>query len=181
VEPGSFGRKLGIGVRVASRVVKERMDAHAQQAANPAANHPADPPPPSSGAPREQTSRVESASRQAAENLRQSTEKAAQTVRQQAPVVAAKARGVREGSRRFGKAMWGPFAHVSSVLWSEVTGAFFALFMFYFALGIYRYHADYRAGVNHQKFIIHIVLTLIFGYFTVSSFYIARRKERKRR
>ncbi len=166
---------------MASRVVKERMDAHTQQAANAAANRQAEPPPPPAEDSREQTSRVESASRQAAENLRQSTEKAAQTMRQQAPAVAAKARGVKEGTRRFGKAMWGPFAHVSSVLWSEVTGAFFGLFMFYFALGIYRYHTDYRAGVNHQKFIIHIVLTLIFGYFTVSSFYIARRKEKRRR
>jgi len=165
---------------VASRVVKERMDAHTQQAANAAANHQADPPPPAAPS-QEQSSRVEAASRQAAENLRQTTEKAAQTMRQQAPAVAAKARGVKEGTRRFGKAMWGPFAHVSSVLWSEVTGAFFALFMFYFALGIYRYHVDYRAGVNHQKFVIHVILTLIFGYFTVSSFYIARRKEKRRR
>jgi len=166
---------------VASRVVKERVDAHTQQAANPAANSQADSTPQPGGSPPDEASRVEAASRHAAENLRQTTQKAAQTVRLQAPAVAAKARGVGEGARRFSRAMWGPFAHVSSVLWSEVTGAFFALFMFYFALGVYRYHTDYRAGANHEKFIIHIVLTLIFGYFTVSSFYIARRKEKKRR
>ena len=101
-------------------------------------------------------------------------------MRQQAPAVAAKDRGVRRlAALRQGDG--GHFAHVSSVLWSEVTGAYFGLFMFYFALGIYRYNADYRAGVNHQKPIIHIVLTLISGYFTVSSFYIARRKEKRRR
>ncbi|HVJ09586.1 MAG TPA: hypothetical protein VM554_14505 [Acidisarcina sp.] len=188
---------LGIGVRVATRVVKERVDAHAQssqeaaakqQAAPPSATpaqpaapaqplapavQPAAPPPP--------PSRVETASREAAEKVRQSAETATRTVRQQAPVVVAQARGVGEGAKRFGKAIWGPFAHVSSVLWSEVTGVFFGLFAFYFARGIFVYRAQYKAGPDHEKFVLDVAMTLVFGYFALSSFYIARRKEKKRR
>jgi hypothetical protein len=183
VEPSSFGRKLGIGVRVASRVVKERVDAHAKQAADEAAakEQAARKETPASPAVPGEKSPVETASRQAAASVRQTTEKAAQTVRQQAPAVAAKARGVREGARRFGRAMWGPFAHVSSVLWSEVTGVFFGLFAVYFGRGVFQYRAAYATGPDHRKFVLDCAMTLLFGYFALSSFYIARRKEKKRK
>jgi hypothetical protein len=174
---------LGIGVRVASRVVRERVDAHAQQAANTAAakEQAASRETPASPTSTGQKSQVEAASREAAASARRAAERAAQSVRQQAPAAAAKARGVGEGARRFGRALWGPFAHVSSVLWSEVTGVFFGLFAVYFAQGIFRYRAQYHAGPDHGKFVLDVALTLIFGYFALSSFYIARRKEKKKR
>ncbi len=36
--------------------------------------------------------------------------------------------GVKRGGKRFGEAMWGPFAKASSVLWLEVTGVLFGMF-----------------------------------------------------
>jgi uncharacterized membrane protein len=187
VEPKSFGRKLGIGVRVASRVVKERVDAHAQQAAQAPSASPAPTAAEASpGSPAAHTAaKVEEVTRQVVETVRQKSAEAAQgvtrTAREQAPAAAAKARGLGTGAKRFGQALWGPFAHVSSVLWSEVTGVFFGLFAVYFAQGIFRYRADHASGVNHQKFVLDVILTIVFGYFAVSSFYIARRKEKRKR
>ncbi len=78
--------------------------------------------------------------------------------------------------------MWGPFAHVSSVLWSEITGVFFGLFAFYFARGAFQYrYALASTAADHGKFVLDLAMALLFGYFAVSSFYIARRKEKKRR
>lgn len=197
-----------MGIRIASRIVKERMEAHTPPPTAPSSSVPPPPGPPSNvqetaarppapaqpptaqSAPDPNTqhprnaqaeSRVETASRQAAETVRQQAEAAARTVRQQAPVAAAKARGVGVGAKRFGQALWGPFAHVSSVLWSEVTGVFFALFAVFFANGIFKYRAEYAAGPSHDKFVLDVVLTVVFGYFALSSFYIARRKEKKKR
>lgn len=169
-------------------MVKERVDAHAQESAQAAA---AASPASASGeaspgsAAAHSKSQVEEVSRQVVETVRQKSAEAAQGVtraaREQAPAAAAKARGVGAGARRFGQALWGPFAHVSSVLWSEVTGVFFGLFAVYFAQGIFRYRADHASGVNHQKFVLDVILTIVFGYFAVSSFYIARRKEKRKR
>jgi len=78
--------------------------------------------------------------------------------------------------------MWGPFAHVSSILWSEITGVFFGLFAFYFARGAFQYRYAYAASArDHSKFVLDLAMALLFGYFAISSFYIARRKEKKRR
>lgn len=191
MEPKSFGQKLGIGVRVASRIAKEHIDAHTQPPApQPVESWPESKPPaaapvaqtqPTADEPAGQRSRAEEISRQAADKLRQTTQAAAQTAKQQAPVVAAKATGVRVGAKRFGQALWGPFAHVSSVLWSEVTGLFFGLFTFYFARGVFQYRYAYASGADHRKFLLDLAMTLLFGYFTVSSFYIARRKEKKKK
>jgi hypothetical protein len=210
VEPKSFGQKLGIGVRVASRIAKEHLDAHTQPAAPapeatlppapptsappPAASAtapPTAPPVPASPAaaqnsPAEQASRAQAASFKAGSTLRQTTEAASRAAREQAPKVAAqvvqKSRGFKVGARRFGQAMWGPFAHVSSVLWSEITGVFFGLFAFYFGRGAFQYrYAVVSTAADHRKFILDLAMTVLFGYFAISSFYIARRKEKKRR
>jgi hypothetical protein len=204
VEPKSFGQKLGIGVRVASRIAKEHLDAHTQPTApTPEATPtpaPVPPPAPSAAAPSsatappapeqtstaEQVSRAQAASFKAAASLRQTTEAAARTAREQAPKVAAdvvqKSRGFKVGARRFGQALWGPFAHVSSVLWSEITGVFFGLFAFYFARGAFQYrYALAATAADHRKFLLDLAMTVLFGYFAVSSFYIARKKEKKRR
>jgi len=213
VEPKSFGQKLGIGVRVASRIAKEHLDAHTQPAAPteapakesatasvptpaplPDAAASAQPPsaapasqqaapPPSSSEP---VSRTQATSARAAATLRQATEAASRTAREQAPKVAKEVvqqtRGFKVGARRFGQAMWGPFAHVSSVLWSEITGVFFGFFAFYFARGAFQYRYAYAStAADHSKFLLDVAMTILFGYFAVSSFYIARRKEKKRR
>ena len=131
-------------------------------------------------------SRPQATSFKAAGTLRQTTEAASRTAREQAPKVAKevvqKTRGFKVGAKRFGQAMWGPFAHVSSVLWSEITGVFFGLFAFYFARGAFQYrYALAATAADHRKFLLDLAMAILFGYFAVSSFYIARRKEKKRR
>ena len=36
--------------------------------------------------------------------------------------------GLKEGSKRFGEAVWGPLVRLSGVLWLEFTGVFFGIF-----------------------------------------------------
>jgi hypothetical protein len=150
MEPNRFGRKLGIGVRVASRMVKER----AAQANNAAAStpqaasppRPATPPPP----PAPKKNLVEPARR------------------------------VGEGTRRFGQAFFGPLKHVSGTLWLEITGLFFALFAIFFGQNAWKTHASALHGPQHALFLLYAVVTLVFVYFCISSFVKATRRGRRR-
>ncbi len=149
MEPNRFGRKLGIGVRVASRMVKER----AAQANNAAAStpqaapapRPATPPPPS--APKK--------------NLVEP------------------ARRIGEGSRRFGQAFFGPLKHVSGTLWLEITGLFFALFALFFGQNAWKTRLSALHGPEHTHFLVYALVTLVFLYFSASSFLKAARRGRR--
>ena len=148
MEPKRFGRKLGIGVRVASRMAKER-------AAKSAAASPS-------------TSAAAAA-----------TQTAPRIPPPPARNYAEPARRVGEGSRRFGKALWGPLAHISGTLWLEITGLFFALFAVFFGQNAWRTRASALHGPEHAHFALYSVVTLIFLYFCVSSFVKARRRGRR--
>jgi hypothetical protein len=156
MEPNRFGRKLGIGVRVASRMAKERAAkvASAPQAASQAvpqrstaAPRPSTPPP----APRPAKNYAEPARR------------------------------VGEGTRRFGKAFIGPLAHVSGTLWLEITGLFFALFAAFFGQNAWKIRASALHGPDHAHFLIATTAALIFAWFSISSFIKAERRSRKTR
>lgn len=112
-------------------------------------------------------------------------ERAAQTARRDAPVYAERAKatavGLKRGGKRFGEAVWGPFVHAGGVLWLEITGLFFAIFCLFFLQNVYRLRADWRTGPNHEKFLIYAAVGVAFLYFSVSSFYRARKKQRKKR
>jgi hypothetical protein len=144
MEPNRLGRKLGIGVRVASGMVRDR-------------------------------------AAQAAHSMQQETT----AVQQQASVYvergAERGRAVASGARNFGKSVWGPFAHAGGVLWLEVTGLFFALFGLFFAQNAYKLRHAWQSGPDHSRFLIYVVVTLIFFYFTFSSFYRARKREKLKR
>ena len=142
MEPNYFGKKLGIGVRVASRMARER---------------------------------AAEASRRADQVARD----AAQAARQKAPVYAAKGKAVGTGTKRFGQAFLGPLRHVTGVLWLEITGVFFALFALFFAQSLYKIREQYSAGPQHRSFLLYGAGTLIFLYFSLSSFFRARRQEKK--
>ena len=43
--------------------------------------------------------------------------------------------GLKEGGKRFGEAVWGPFAKLSGVLWLELTGVFFGIFALFAGRG----------------------------------------------
>jgi hypothetical protein len=133
MEPDRVGRKLGIGVRVASGMLRDR----ASQTAH--------------------------------------------SMQQQAPVYAERGRAVKREGKKFGQSIWGPFAHASSVLWMEITGLFFGLFGVYFAQNAYELRHAWRVGAQHERFYLYLVIAAVFIYFTFSSFYRARRKQKLKR
>lgn len=137
MQPVWVGRKFGVGLRVASAILRDRAS------------------------------------------------QTAQTARRDAPVYSERAKiaaaGVKRGGKRFGEAIWGPFVHAGGVLWLEITGLFFAIFCLFFVQNVYRLRADWRTGPGHEKFVIYAVVAVAFLYFSVSSFYRARKKQQKQR
>jgi len=147
-----FGKRLGIGVRVAGRIAQQRAQERGAQAANTvqSGSQP-------QGVVEPPTARfVPSAS-----DIREAREKTHKITR-------AAGRGVGGFLR--------PFSRVGGILWLEVTGFFFGLFALYFAQDLWRTHLSYLSGPQHQRFLIAAAMTLVFGYLSVSAFWRARRR-----
>jgi hypothetical protein len=170
VQPLKFGRALGIGVRVASNLLRERagqaIQGNDRNQVSPRAAAP------NSRSAEENRPESPSAEYQNLENIRRKAGDAARAT-------AKRTRGVGYGAKRFGQAVWGPLTHASSVLWLEITGLFFALFAVFFAQNLYRVHAAWRQGAEHSHFLLYCALTLIFLWFSFSSFLRAYRKNKK--
>ena len=102
-------------------------------------------------------------------------------VQQRAVQVQATGRGVQRGGKRFGEAAWGPFLRLSGVLWLEVTGVFFGLFVLTLSVEVWKRRADLlRTGAPREHVWFALVIALVFAYFTVSSFVRASRRSRGR-
>jgi hypothetical protein len=99
----------------------------------------------------------------------------------QAPIYKERGRRLGDGSRRFGLSIWRPFAHASRMLWLEITGLFFALFTLFFAGNLWKLRANWQSGPAHDRFLLYALITLVFAYFTVSSFLRAARQSRTHR
>ncbi len=69
-----------------------------------------------------------------------------------------------------------PFGRVGSILFLEVAGLFFFIFVLVFGQTIWRARASYLHGPDHEKFLVATGLMLLFLYLCVSSFWRARRK-----
>lgn len=180
-----FGRALGFGARAAVKTLVTAVDA--ATAENPSAKSATR----SAGrstntgyartqADAAQTSRQAPASGAADTTARKSTQKAAQAVFQAREV----RQGLGRGSRRFGEAVWKPFVRLSGVLWLEVSGVFFGVFAL-LALGyMWKLRGAWRATAAnagaHRSLMGAAVMLALFGYFCVSSFVRARRRERGR-
>jgi len=167
MEPEKFGRSVGIGVRVAGRMLRDRANRVGQPAAAPPA--PQNPPPrnvsilppqqPKAARPQPPVS-----------NLHEATRKAG------------KAGGAAaRGAKRFGEALWGPLVHAGGVLWLEITGMFFALFALFFGQSTYRVRGAWKGGPEHAHLLLYAALTAVFIWFSVSSFLRARRKGKRKR
>jgi hypothetical protein len=163
MNPNEFGKRLGIGVRVAGRIAQQRAAQSGQSATPSQPRPPASPAEPSSSS--------------------QSTSQPTGRVTVEAPRTASKVSAYGSQARSFsrvaGRSMGGflrPFSRVGGILWLEVTGFFFGLFALYFAQDLWRTHASYLAGPQHQRFLIAAVMTALFGYLSVSAFWRARRK-----
>lgn len=166
MEPEKLGRSLGIGVRVAGRMLRDRANQMSQPGA-PAAQHPpqrvAATQPPQQ---RQKASRTQSS----ISGLQGATQKAG------------KAGGAAaRGAKRFGEAIWGPIVHAGGVLWLEITGLFFALFALFFGQNVYRVRGAWRGGPEHAHLLLYTALTAIFIWFSVSSFLRAHRKSKGKR
>ena len=81
-------------------------------------------------------------------------------------------RGVARGVGGFLR----PFRRVGGIVWLEVTGVFFFLFVVVFARALWMYRASYAQGPDHQKFLVSAPLLLVFLYLSVSSFWRARHR-----
>jgi hypothetical protein len=149
MEAGTAGRKLGIGLRLAAKAVRN----YAEQAAATPISTPN----------QAQPATAAKSSAQLTDN------------------VSAKAKGAVRGAKRFGEAIWGPMAHTGGVLWLEITGLFFALFALFFGQSAYKFRHNFPAGPERNHFLVYTAFTVIFCWFTISSFYKARRKEKKNR
>lgn len=162
MEPNSFGRKVGMGVRIAGNIARERAAEAARKSAAGAAQQPAAP----AAGQRTESPRQGVVMPSPAE-LKQRSRELGQ--------------GLSRGSRSFRQSFFGPVVHAGNVLWLEITGCFFALFAAFFAQNMYVLRAQYAAGPLHQKFMLYGALTLLFLYFSASSFLRARKKSRQQK
>lgn len=151
MEPKSFGRKLGIGMRVAGDIAKSRAQEAARRAESQRAAMPS----------------AVAAPIQAAAELKDRGRALGQ--------------GLGRGTKSFGKSFFGPMAHAGSVLWLEITGCFFALFAAFFAQNVYQMRHQYAVGPQHRKFVLYALLMVMFVYFSGSSFVRARMRARRQK
>jgi hypothetical protein len=89
------------------------------------------------------------------------------------------ARNAGDVAGRVGKGMGGfikPFRRVGGIVFLEVTGAFFFLFVILFANWAWKLRANYAHGAERSRFLVYAVLTVVFLYLSLSSFWRARRK-----
>jgi hypothetical protein len=149
MEPKKVGRTLGIGVRVASNMLRERMERAAAPASAPSTA--------GNGRP---------------------TGAAAFTPGRSIPV-SSRVATAKRGVKAFGQALLGPFTHAGGVLWLEITGLFFALFALFFVQSIYRVHSAWRQGPEHTHLLLYCALAVVFAWFSVSSFTRAYRKSKR--
>jgi hypothetical protein len=156
------GRALGIGVRVASKMVSQRIE----RATTPG------PAPLADAMPSRPVDTV-TANGVPAGRVRAD----AGPVR--SVLTGERVATAKRGARAFGQALLGPFTHAGGILWLEITGLFFAFFALFFVQSVYRVHTAWRQGPEHGHLLLYSVLAVAFGWFSVSSFIRAYRKSHR--
>jgi hypothetical protein len=175
-----FGRVLGIGTRLAAKTVVAAVDAAASP--NPSAKTSEVEGKSLPGAPAQQRI-VATAAPMPQVGTQVRTQVGAQVQQAQAQVKKTGA-GIKQGGKRFGEAVWGPFVRLSGVLWLEFTGVFFGVFALSAGIGAWKLrgavHGAAANGDSHMRFLLTLGMALVFAYFCVSSFIRAARRERRR-
>lgn len=69
-----------------------------------------------------------------------------------------------------------PLRRAGGIVFLQVTGGFFFLFVLVFGNWAWKLRASYAQGPDHTKFLVFACLTLVFLYLSVSSFWRAQRK-----
>lgn len=183
MQPNRIGRALGIGARVAGAKLREQADrlaaAPPQNAPRPA-NASAVAEPPQSVPPRPQPSRPAVSPRAAVSRPGAAAQGGYRPAASPGIAEAAgNSRRLARGAGRFGFALLRPFAHATSVLWHQIAGLFFALFsIFFFEHAWFVWKAHHFAD---RHILLYAALGLLFAWFTVSSFWRARRRQRQMR
>jgi hypothetical protein len=158
MDSGRLGRVLGIGTRLAAKTLVQAVDA-------------ATAPNPHTSSGQQNQSKAENAGRAAAARVAGTTGKMHVT-----------GRGLKEGGRRFGEAVWGPLARASGALWLELTGVFFGIFAVSAAANAWKMRwALHETAANHEahsRLLISVGMVVVFGYFCISSFLKANRRIR---
>lgn len=154
-----LGRVLGRGARLAARTAFEAVDAA------------------TSAPPAQPDRRTPTVAVQPATSPRP-TSQTAKTNRATAPtVMTLEAVPLVRAAKAAGKGFASPLRRASSALWLELTGCFFALFALSFGLGVWhtRVEALSPLPAERHRFAAFCLLTLLFAYFSVSSFVRAKR------
>jgi len=69
-----------------------------------------------------------------------------------------------------------PFRRVGGIVFLEVAGGFFLLFVLVFSIAAWRLRSDYAQGPDHAKFLVSAAMALVFLYLSLSSFWRANRR-----
>jgi hypothetical protein len=177
MDSARFGRALGVGARAAAKTLIAAADAAA--APNPSAV----------AKEKQSASAVQAAATTpTAASTADKAEAPGVRLGQQAARTTAQVRqtgkGLKEGGKRFGEAVWGPFVKLSGELWLELTGVFFGIFALFAATGAWKMRtALHETAANHGvhgRFLIAVAMAALFGYFCISSFVKANRRSRGR-
>jgi len=177
-----FGRALGIGARSAAKALAGAVDA--ATAPNPGRPRAAVPRavqrsvPPTSPPIRPASAPNRPAATDPIAAAAQSAAKAAASAARQA---GSARKGLARGGKRFGESVWGPFARLSSVLWLEITGSFFAIFALFAASAVWTHRADLIPASHPSRdarlhLLVFLAMALVFAYFSISSFVRAYRR-----
>jgi hypothetical protein len=96
-----------------------------------------------------------------------------------APVTPASATGYKRTSSSVSRGVGGflrPFRRVGGIVFLEVVGVFFLLFVLIFGQMAWRMRASYATGPDHWRFLAAAAMMLVFLYLCVSSFWRARKR-----
>ena len=161
-----FGRALGQGAREAAKALLKAADAAASTDRKSAGALPP---------------RSYATGHTAGRQVRQAAPPAAAAVKRRVVEAKTTGAGLKRGGKRFGEAIWGPFARLSSQLWHELTGVFFALFALTAAVDLVRHHNNLLLGGEPaRRAWFAVAMLAVFGYFAISSFVRAARRGRSR-
>ena len=147
MRPQTIGRVLGIGVRVAGRMAGQRVAASAQAAAS------------TRGSAVAQPLTIDAATGSAPPRI---------SSRTAGRSTGSVARGVGGFLR--------PFRRVGNIVFLEVVGVFFFLFVIGFGSWAWRLRDQAVHGPEHSRFLVYAAMTLVFLYLSVTSFWRAKRK-----
>src|SRR3569833_2377959 len=160
-----FGRVLGFGARSAAKTLIQAVDA--AKAQNPASTG-------SEAAKVRRTTHISSARTGAGSSLPGSS-----NVQRNSNRTPQQVGGVRAGARQFHQLAVKPAARLTGALLLEVAGVFFAIFALYGVNTMWRAGLGWHMAELHSKrFMSGVVMLVVFGYFRITSFVRARRRER---